>query len=68
MISKRNSALISDPKFTFPFKKHEIFGGVVHLSDMTTCEFFFFARSGGQTDVIFHGKNIHEILLDLLRK
>ena len=29
---------------------------------------FFFARSGGQRDVIFHEKNIHKILLDLLRK
>ena len=30
--------------------------------------FFFFARSGGQRDVIFHEKNIHRLLLDLLRK
>ena len=30
--------------------------------------FFFFARSGGQRDVIFHEKNFHKILLDLLRK
>ena len=30
--------------------------------------FFFFARSGGQRDVIFHEKNVHKILLDLLRK
>ena len=29
---------------------------------------FFFARSGGQRDVIFHEKNIHKILLVLLRK
>ena len=29
---------------------------------------FFFACSGGQRDVIFHEKNIHKILLDLLRK
>ena len=34
---------------------------------MTTCGFFF-ARSGGQRDVIFHEKNVHKILLDLLRK
>ena len=34
MISKKNSALIFDPKFTFPFKKHEVFGGVVHVSHM----------------------------------
>ena len=58
MISKKNSALIFDPKFTLPFKKHEIFGAVVHVSHMTTCEFFFFffARSGGQRDVIFMKK------------
>ena len=36
MISKKNSALIFDPKFTLPFKKHEIFGGVVHVPHMTT--------------------------------
>ena len=29
---------------------------------------FFFARSGGQMDVICHEKNIQKILLDLLRK
>ena len=29
---------------------------------------FFFARSGGQTDVILHEKNIHKILLELFRK
>ena len=34
MISKKNSALIFYPKFTFPFKKHEMFGGVVHVSHM----------------------------------
>ena len=45
MISKKNSALIFDPKLfvkntktdqnlTFPFKKHEIFGGVAHVSHM----------------------------------
>ena len=45
MISKKNSALIFDPKIfiqniqtdqnlTFPFKKHEIFGGVAYVSDM----------------------------------
>ena len=45
MISKNNSVLIFDPKrfvkntftdqnLTFPFKKHEIFGGVAHVSHM----------------------------------
>ena len=77
MISKKNNALIFDPKFTLPFKKHEMFGGVVHVSHMarklpyfhmTTCGFCFFALSGVQRDVIFHEKNIHKILLDLLRK
>ena len=29
---------------------------------------FFFARSGGQRDVIFREKNIHKILLHLFRK
>ena len=81
MISKKNSALIFDPNFLFykklhkqtrilllPFKKHEIFGGVAHVShatknyfNMTTCGFFF-ARSGGQRDVIFHETNIHKII------
>ena len=28
----------------------------------------FFGRSGGQRDVIFHEKDIHNILLDLFRK
>ena len=45
MISKKNSVLIFEPKIflkntltdqnlTFPFKKHEIFGGVAHVSHM----------------------------------
>ena len=45
MISKKNSAFIFDPKIlvkntstdqnlTFPFKKHEIFGGVANVSHM----------------------------------
>ena len=75
MISKKNGALIFDPKFSFPFKKHKMFGGVVHVSHMARKltfirqhAFFFFARSGGQRDVIFHEKNIRKILLDLLRK
>ena len=45
MTSKKNSALIFDPKIcvkntltdqnlTFPRKKHEIFGGVAHVSHM----------------------------------
>ena len=74
MISKKNNALIFDPKFTLPFKKHEMFG-VVHVSHMARkLTFirqragFFFTRSGGQRDVIFHEKNIHKLLLDLLRK
>ena len=76
MISKKSSALIFDPKFFckkyinrpesyFSIeKKHEIFGGVAHVSHialktyfhMTTCGFPFFARSEGQRDVIFHEK------------
>ena len=69
MISKKNSALIFDPKFTFPFEKHEIFGGVVHVSHMTTCEFFFlFARSGGQRDVIFHEKKYSQNSACLVKK
>ena len=51
MISKKNSAVIFDPKFTFPFEKHEIFGGVVHVSHMTTCECAIIGgetKSGGQ--------------------
>ena len=60
MISKKNSVLIFEPQIflkntltdqnlTFPFKKHEMFGGVAHVSHgtktyfhMTTCGFFFF--------------------------
>ena len=45
MISKKNNALLFDPKMfvknlytdqnlTFPFKKHEIFDGVAHVSHM----------------------------------
>ena len=45
MISKNNSVLIFDPKsfvkntftdqnLTFPFEKHELFGGVAHVSHM----------------------------------
>ena len=89
MISKKNNALIFDPNFLFykkihkqtrillfHLKKHEIFGGVAHVSHivlktyfhMTTCGIFFFARSEGQRDVIFHEKNIHKILLHLFRK
>ena len=60
MISKKNGALLFYPNFLFykkyinrpesyfPFKKHEIFGGVAHVSHgtksyfhMTTCGFFF---------------------------
>ena len=88
MINTKNSALLFDPifffikntltdqNFTLPFKNHEIFGGVAHVSDMAQkltfirqhSGFFFFARSGGQRDVIFHKKNIHTILLNLFRK
>ena len=39
-----------------------------NLLSYDNMRFFFFARSGGQRDVIFHEKNIHKILLDLLRK
>ena len=62
MISKNNSVLIFDPKsfvkntftdqnLTFPFKKHEIFGCVAHVShtfQYDNMRFFFFGRSGGQ--------------------
>ena len=46
MISKKNSALVFDPpiffikntetdqNLTFLFKKHEVFGGVAHVSNM----------------------------------
>ena len=51
MISKKNSALIFSPKIflknaltdqnlTFPFKKHEMFGGVLSYDNMR--DFFFF--------------------------
>ena len=54
MISKKNSVLIFEPKIflkntltdqnlTFPFKKHEIFGGVLSYTGD-----FFWACSGGQ--------------------
>ena len=84
MISKKNSVLIFDPRnfrkntltdqnLTFPFEKHEIFGGVAHVSHMvrkvtfiyypcfhmTTCEVYF---SHAQEE------NIHKILLKLFRK
>ena len=53
MISKKNSVLIFEPKIflkntltdqnlTFPFKKHEIFGGV--LSYDNTGDFFWHAQ------------------------
>ena len=56
MISKKNSVLIFEPKIflkntltdqnlTFPFKKHEIFGGVRSYDNMGN---FFWACSGGQ--------------------
>ena len=56
MISKKNSVLIFEPKIflkntladqnlTFPFKKHEIFGGVLSYDNMGD---FFWAWSGGQ--------------------
>ena len=56
MISKKNSVLIFEPKIflkntltdqnlTFPFKKHEIFGGVLSYDNTGD---FFLACSGGQ--------------------
>ena len=75
MISKKNSVLIFEPKIflkntltdqnlTFPFKKHEIFGGVLSYDNMGD---FFLGMLKRSKDVIFHEKkNIHKILLDLL--
>ena len=57
MISKKNSVLIFEPKIflkntyltdqnlTFPFKEHEIFGGVLSYDNMGD---FLGACSGGQ--------------------
>ena len=86
MISKKNSALIFDPKFLWKIHKQTRIL-LFHLKNMKysaalpmfliwrenllsydNMRVFFFARSGGQRDVIFHEKNIHKILLDLLRK
>ena len=61
MISKKNSALIFDPKLfvkntktdqnlTFPFKKHEIFGGVAHVSHMARKLSFIWQHA----DIFFH--------------
>ena len=72
MISKKNSAFIFEPKIfvkntytdqnlSFPFKKHEIFGGVAHVYGaktnfhMTTCGYFFRTLRRSK-DVIFHEK------------
>ena len=68
MISKKNSALIFDPKFTFPFKKHEIFGAVVHVSHMTACEFFFFRTLRRSKGCDFHEKNIHKNLFLMINQ
>ena len=46
MISKKNNALIFDPKFTLPFKKHEMFGGVVHVSHVARKLTFIGQRAG----------------------
>ena len=85
MISKKNSALIFDPKFLWKIHKQTRIL-LFHLKNMKYSAAlpmflmarkltfiwkhagFFVARSGGQRDVIFHEKNIHKILLDLLRK
>ena len=59
MISKKNSALIFSPKIflknaltdqnlTFPFKKHEMFGGVLSYDNMRDFFFVFLTRLGGQ--------------------
>ena len=81
MISKNNSVLIFDPKgfvkntftdqnLTFPFKKHEIFGGVAHVSHMArklTFQYdnmrFFFGRSGGQRIWFFMKKMFKKFCL-----
>ena len=39
-----------------------------NLLSYDNMRFFFFRTPGGQRDVIFHEKNMHKILLDLLRK
>ena len=76
MISKKNSVLIFEPKIflkntltdqnlTFPFKKHEIFGGV--LSYDNTGDFFWHAQEVKGCD-FSRKQNIHKILLDLFRK
>ena len=86
MINKNNSVLIFDPKsfvkntftdqnLTFPFKKHEIFGCVAHVSHMArkltfqydNMRFFFFRTLRRSKDMIFHEKNVQKILLDLFR-
>ena len=57
MISKKNSVLIFEPQnflkntltdqnLTFPFKIHEIFGGL--LSYETMRDFFFWGGGGGE--------------------
>ena len=65
VISKKNSVLIfelkiflkntlTDQNLTFPFKKHEIFGGVLSYDNMG--DFFFFGTLRRSQDVIFHAK------------
>ena len=56
---------INRPESYFSIKKHEIFGGVLSFDNMRGIFFCTLRRS---KDVIFHEKNIHEILLDLFRK
>ena len=66
MISKKNSVLIFEPKIflkntltdqnlTFPFKKHEIFGGVLSYDNTGD---FFFGMLRRSKDVIFHENKI----------
>ena len=57
---KKNA--LTDQNLTFPFIKHEIFGGVFGGG-------IFFGTLRRSKDAIFHEKkNIHKILLDLFRK
>ena len=80
MISKKNSALIFDPSSFFIKKIHKQTRILLfHLKNMKYSaalpmfliwreNLLFFGRSGGQRDVIFHEKDIHNSLLDLFRK
>ena len=59
---KNMKYLLALPMFLMSFSWHE------NLLSNDYKQIFLTARSGDQRDVIFHEKNIHKILLDLLGK